>query len=250
MKVSEADKQQTRLRLLDAAVDVISEKGFKSASMREIARRAEVGDATIYNYFPTKEALLYGYCEHVQHEVMRALQAIPNFHEYSLQEQLHQLVETQLRVWLPAREFLQHVFALTFAAPVASHSHLTATREAFMAMVVDLLDAAIEVGEIPQQPYQELLPRLFWDYMSAILAYWLKDESDAFANTTQVVDRSMDIVVPLLQGALVGKTLDLLSFLFRTHVLANLNRFADVQDFSHTGATKRRFMHGEEENDS
>ena len=66
MKISEQEKQRTRLKILEAAADVIIEKGFKSASMREIARRAGVGDATIYNYFPSKESLLYGYCEHVQ----------------------------------------------------------------------------------------------------------------------------------------------------------------------------------------
>ena len=94
MKVSEADKAKTRVLILNAAVDVIIEKGFKSASMREIARRAGVGDATIYNYFPTKEKLLYGYCEYIQQQVMESLQAIEDFHEYSLQEQLQQLVET------------------------------------------------------------------------------------------------------------------------------------------------------------
>jgi len=72
MKISEADKVKTRIQILDASVDVIIEKGFKSASMREIARRAGVGDATIYNYFPTKEKLLYGYCEHIQQQVMES----------------------------------------------------------------------------------------------------------------------------------------------------------------------------------
>ena len=70
MKISAEEKEQTRIRLLEAAVDVITEKGFRSASMREIAKRAEVGDATIYNYFPSKEKLLYGYCEYVQQQVL------------------------------------------------------------------------------------------------------------------------------------------------------------------------------------
>ncbi|HIO92932.1 MAG TPA: TetR/AcrR family transcriptional regulator, partial [Leucothrix mucor] len=88
MKISEQEKSKTRQRILESAVDVISEKGFKSASMREIARRAEVGDATIYNYFSSKEKLLYGYCEYIQHRVMASLKEIDDFHEYSLHEQL------------------------------------------------------------------------------------------------------------------------------------------------------------------
>ncbi|MEJ2425834.1 MAG: helix-turn-helix domain containing protein, partial [Candidatus Thiodiazotropha sp.] len=76
MKVSEEEKAKTRLRLLEAAVDVITQKGFRAASMREIAKRAGVGDATIYNYFPSKEKLIYGYCEEVQRKVMAELRAI------------------------------------------------------------------------------------------------------------------------------------------------------------------------------
>ncbi|PVV05568.1 MAG: TetR family transcriptional regulator, partial [gamma proteobacterium symbiont of Ctena orbiculata] len=154
MKVSKQEKALTRKRILKAAADVVSEKGFKSASMREIARRAEVGDATIYNYFPTKESLLYGYCEEKQHAVAEALKQIDDFHEYTLREQLQQLTETELALWLPDRDFLSEVFTLTFSAPVAGAVNLAETRRRFNRMVEDMIDAAIEVGEIPDQPYR------------------------------------------------------------------------------------------------
>lgn len=244
MKINAKDKQLTRIRLLEAAVDVITEKGFKSASMREIAKRAQVGDATIYNYFPSKEKLLYGYCEYVQQQVMEELKSISDFQEYSLHEQLQQLVETELRVWLPAREFLQQVFELTFAMPVAGYNHLAETRGLFTEMVVDMLDAAIEAGEIPEQPYRELLPRLFWDYMSGILGYWLRDTSEGFANTTQVVDRSMELVANILQQGMVGKLLDLASFLFRTHIMGHVDSWKGITEEPDLAAVKRRFMEG------
>jgi AcrR family transcriptional regulator len=245
MKINEQDKQLTRIRILNAAVDVITIRGFKNATMREIAKEAQVGDATIYNYFPTKEKVLYGYCEYVQQEVMQELKAISNFHEFTLHEQLQQLVETNLRVWLPAREFLQQVFDLSFGAPLVGFTHLEETKRLFTTMVVDLLDAAIEAGEIPDQPYRELLPRLFWDYMTAILGYWLKDSSEGFANTTQVIDRSMEMIAVVLQAGLVGKSLDLMSFIFRTHILTHLDALKSVTQAPDLVASKRRFMEGE-----
>ncbi|MCU7863848.1 MAG: TetR/AcrR family transcriptional regulator, partial [Candidatus Thiodiazotropha sp. (ex Lucinoma borealis)] len=166
MKVSKKEKAKTRQRILQAASDVIIEKGFKSASMREIARRAEVGDATIYNYFATKEQLLYGYCEEKQDAVADALKQIKDFHEYSLREQLQQLTETELALWLPDREFLAEVFELTFYSPVSSAVNLAGTRKRFTHMVEDMIDAAIEAGEIPDQPYRELLAPLYWDYFT------------------------------------------------------------------------------------
>jgi len=240
MKVSEENKAKTRVKILEAAIDVIIEKGYKSASMREIARRAGVGDATIYNYFPSKEKLLYGYCEHVQHQVMDELKAIDDFHEYSLHEQLQALVDMELQVWLPAREFLQEVFKLTFYSPASSMVHLAETQHLFTQMVTDMLEAAMEAGEIPDQPYQELLPPLFWDYQSGVLAYWLKDDSEGFANTTQLVDRSMEIIANILHQGLVGKSLDLLSFLFRTHVMTHFDSLSETRNVA--TSVKREFM--------
>lgn len=245
MKISEHEKAQTRRRILEAAVEVITEKGFKSASMREIAKRAGVGDATIYNYFPSKEKLIYGYCEEVQQRIMATLRGIEHYHEYTLGEQLQQLIDVELQTWLPAREFLQEVFRLTFYSPVAAYEQLEATRRLNMCMVVDLLDAAIEAGEIPEQPYQELLPRLFWDYQTGILAYWLKDDSEGFANTTQLVDRSMEMLAGVLQLGLVGKALNLISFIFRTHVMNHLESFGYLHTTLRKG--KRRFMDGNDD---
>jgi len=242
MKISKKVKEQTRIRLLEAAVDVMSEKGFEKASMREISRRADVADATIYNYFSTKEKLLYGYCEYVQEQVMQELMAIENFHEYSLRDQLHQMTDIKLTKWLPAREFLQEVFAYTFAAPATGNELLAETKAISKRMFVDLLDAAIEADEIPAQPYQDILPRLFWDYETAILAYWLKDTSDDFSNTTQLLDQSSEIVGQLLAGGVVGKTLDMFSFLFKTHVLQHLHSLDKLFVDPELMSAKRRFM--------
>lgn len=44
-------------RILDAARDLFFERGLAGASMDEIASRARAGKPTVYNRFPTKEAL-------------------------------------------------------------------------------------------------------------------------------------------------------------------------------------------------
>ncbi|NUT44839.1 MAG: TetR/AcrR family transcriptional regulator [Thermoactinospora sp.] len=52
-----ADAQENRDKILDAARALFSERGLE-VSMREVARRAEVGPATLYRRFPTKQALI------------------------------------------------------------------------------------------------------------------------------------------------------------------------------------------------
>jgi AcrR family transcriptional regulator len=45
-------------RLTDAAVDEVREAGYERFSVRDVARRAEVGAATAYTYFASKDHLL------------------------------------------------------------------------------------------------------------------------------------------------------------------------------------------------
>ncbi|MBO9875231.1 MULTISPECIES: TetR/AcrR family transcriptional regulator [Xanthomonas] len=52
-----ADAQKNYQRLLDVAREALAESGADT-SLRDIARRAEVGLGTLYRHFPTREALL------------------------------------------------------------------------------------------------------------------------------------------------------------------------------------------------
>ncbi|MGX1267395.1 TetR/AcrR family transcriptional regulator [Streptomyces phaeoluteigriseus] len=52
-----SDARDNRVRILDAARAVFGEEGL-SAPMREVARHADVGPATLYRHFPTKRALI------------------------------------------------------------------------------------------------------------------------------------------------------------------------------------------------
>jgi len=52
-----SDARDNRARILDAARAVFGEEGL-SAPMREVARHAGVGPATLYRHFPAKQALI------------------------------------------------------------------------------------------------------------------------------------------------------------------------------------------------
>ena len=51
-------KQETRQRLSDTATAMFLEHGFDAVRVTEIAAACGVSEKTVYNYFPTKEALL------------------------------------------------------------------------------------------------------------------------------------------------------------------------------------------------
>jgi AcrR family transcriptional regulator len=55
----ERKKARTRALIADTARRLFSEHGFQAVTVAEIARAAEVSEATVFNYFPTKEDLAF-----------------------------------------------------------------------------------------------------------------------------------------------------------------------------------------------
>jgi AcrR family transcriptional regulator len=240
MKISQDQKETNRKALIAAAIDIVSEKGFKTATMRQIAKAAGMGEATIYNYFPTKEAILYAdYQDHLA-DCVAELKTIPDFHTFTLQEQLQALFDTSLNHYLANREFVSQTFHLVFLG--GSHDwHRTKTiRSTFLSAVNDMLSAAAGTGEIPDQVFAELIGQFFMDAYIGAVHYWLADTSEEFANTQVIIDRGLDLACALLKAGVANKVFDLAVFFFKTHVLSKMDLFVDP--LKAAGQLKRRFM--------
>ena len=69
----ERKKQQTRELIADRAWRLFAERGFDAVTVAEVARAADVSEATVFNYFPTKEDLVYGRMEAFEEELLRAI---------------------------------------------------------------------------------------------------------------------------------------------------------------------------------
>jgi AcrR family transcriptional regulator len=67
-------KVDKRTEIIQAALDLIVERGFHGASMAMIAEKAAVGAGTIYHYFESKEALINELYQELEKKVMVALQ--------------------------------------------------------------------------------------------------------------------------------------------------------------------------------
>jgi AcrR family transcriptional regulator len=93
-----ADAARNRLRILAAAAAVFSERGL-DASTAEIARRAGVGEATLFRRFPSKHDLIVAiFAEHMDDVIATAekcleepdpWRAIERFFEEMVEQQAH-----------------------------------------------------------------------------------------------------------------------------------------------------------------
>jgi AcrR family transcriptional regulator len=70
-------KLRTRAAIAETARRLFAQRGFETVSVSEIAREAEVSEATVFNYFPTKEDLVYQGLEAFEEEMLAAIRERP-----------------------------------------------------------------------------------------------------------------------------------------------------------------------------
>jgi AcrR family transcriptional regulator len=69
----ERKKQRTRQLIADTARRLFAERGFDDVTVAEVARAADVAEATVFNYFSTKEDLFYSGLEAFEEELLSAV---------------------------------------------------------------------------------------------------------------------------------------------------------------------------------
>ena len=69
----ERKKEQTRQLIAETARRLFGERGFERVTVAEIARAAEVSEQTVFNYFPTKEDLVYWRLQSFEDELLATI---------------------------------------------------------------------------------------------------------------------------------------------------------------------------------
>jgi AcrR family transcriptional regulator len=73
----EQKKATTRVTLAAAASDLFARYGYSNVTMKQVAELAGVADQTLYNYFPTKESLVFDKAEELEEGLLAALAGCP-----------------------------------------------------------------------------------------------------------------------------------------------------------------------------
>ena len=84
MRTTKAQQAKNHRHIIQTAVDLMSQHGFEGTTMKQIARAADIGDATIYKYFPTKEKLITAYFEQAIADALARADKAPWSKDFSL----------------------------------------------------------------------------------------------------------------------------------------------------------------------
>lgn len=218
MKTTRQQQEATRRQILASAVDLMTRQGFDGTTMKDIARAAGIGDATIYKYFPTKDRIVVGYLDDAVQQALDATLQTPGFAGYQLQEKLQRLTDAVLEHLLADREFVAQVRMLAQRSPLSMLAEPLAARQRLREAVASFLEAAEASGEIEPCDFKGVAGSLYTDYLAGVVTYWLGDTSDEFADTTQLVDLSLGVLVQTLRSGLVNRVLQLGGFVLRSQM--------------------------------
>lgn len=219
MKTTRQQQDTTRRQILASAVALMTRQGYDGTTMKDIARAAGIGDATIYKYFPTKDRLVLGYLDAVAQQAIADTLATPCFADYQLHEQLQRLTDAVLERLEPDKAFVAVIREVTRAAPLALLAGPLPGRSALQTTVTGFIREAQARGELPYPGFEVLAGALYVDFLAAVIAYWMADTSPEASDTAQLVDLALQVGVLVLRSGLPHRLLELGGFMLRSQMV-------------------------------
>jgi len=146
--MSELRKKQKARRkkaIIEAAKRLITKKGYRNASIEDIAKEAEVGVATVYNYFSTKQELFLHFFQDEVEKLIRNGRKVLDDPPDEAQTALFTLLKTYSQTAKRLdKKLLREIHVVTFVA-------LPLVREKIMGFDLKLINQITELVEILQK---------------------------------------------------------------------------------------------------
>jgi len=177
-----AEGEATRKRLYETAIELIGERGYEQATLRDVAARADVSPTLLYRYFPNKRAVVLALYDELS-DAFAATAALPSGR---WRDRFIRALERSLEVLGP------HRVTLRALAPVMvgdTEEGVFAERTAFSRVrVQEVFRAAVlEARDAPGGPLAGALARLLYLLHLAVILWWLLDRSPRQRATAALV---------------------------------------------------------------
>ncbi|HIJ65883.1 MAG TPA: TetR/AcrR family transcriptional regulator [Candidatus Hydrogenedentes bacterium] len=140
--------KQRPKQVMDAALEVFSQKGFGAATMDEIAAEAGISKGTIYLYFPSKDELFLAMVRARLDEVLELLPQVPLDQALDLEGLAKHLGKELLDILMSPR------FSKVFPLVMAEVNHLPGLKKLYQEEILpkvnielaDILEAGMALG--------------------------------------------------------------------------------------------------------
>jgi AcrR family transcriptional regulator len=190
--------EETSLKILEAALALFRLEGFDSATMRDIAREADVATGAAYYYYPSKEAIVLDFykrsCAEMQPKIEAAVDGLRG-----LEARLLELIRVKLVHFAPNRSVLRALLrnGADPKHPLSPFSPETKEiREIDMAWFARIL---VNGGVRIPRDIETQLPVVLWFFQMGVIFFWVIDESPDQIRTTRLLELASKGIVTLIR---------------------------------------------------
>jgi AcrR family transcriptional regulator len=195
-KKQSAKGEETRERIYRAALALFRERGFDTATMRDIAAGAGMSLGAAYHYFDSKDAIVLRYYEDIADETERRVR--PALAEASsLRERLRVPFHTKLDIVQADRPLMGALLRYT-GQPDHPLSFLGAATRPLRQRNIALFADALGDTALPDDT-RVLAPLALWAIEMGILLFFLYDRSPRQQRTRTLIDASVDLFIAALK---------------------------------------------------
>jgi AcrR family transcriptional regulator len=186
--------EETRQRIVDAAMRLFEEKGYEKTTMRAVAGEAGVSLGNAYYYFASKDHLVQGFYAQIQtlHEAAVRGKLGPS---ESLAERWLIATTAFIDVAEPYHQFAGKFF-VTAADPASPLSPFSTDSAPARQASTDIMRSVVEGARIKaDKRLLDELPELLWLAHMGVVLFWVHDSSPGQRRTRMLVRR----VAPLME---------------------------------------------------
>jgi AcrR family transcriptional regulator len=194
MRITAEAKTETRQRIVQVATRLFKSEGWHETTTRGIAVGAGIATGTLFNYFPTKEAIA---AELIGAGMRRAGES------FSAEGDANDALEADLftLIWsgfLNLREFRGFLApaAETIFSPLA-RSSAERPGDGIRVDHLQQVEAIIRLHGFPG-PRSAVTMQLYWTLYLGVFAFWAADESPGQEDTLALLDQSLKLFVTSL----------------------------------------------------
>jgi AcrR family transcriptional regulator len=208
-----AKSEETRKKILAAALRTFREKGFEQATMRQVAAEAKVALGAAYYYFDSKDAIVMAFYEQAQQELEPELEeALAR--SRTLEQRLRGIITRKIEYFAPNRALMGALSGhIDPEHPLSPFSEATAPiRDRDVLIFRRAVDESKLRVPATILPY---LPRLLWLYQMGIFLFWVYDHSPQQKLTVVLFDKTLQMILLALKLAEMPLVAPLLRPLYR-----------------------------------
>lgn len=198
LAVATAKAEETRERILDAALRLFRERGFDETTMRDISAAAGVATGAAYYYFRSKEELVMAFYVRTNEEARELIPA-QIARSRDLRKRVRAILDTKLEQFAEHRRLMVALVRIGID-PKHPLSPFGAETKAMREESIEFFRLAIaDAKPAVSKDLADDLPRLLWLYQMGIILFWIFDESARQRRTQALLDGTVDLMIRLLQ---------------------------------------------------